>query len=652
MKKIYLSMGMVLLAIAFVTLDASAQVRYVDVDPGIGSLNDAISGDTTETGERIDPENTVYRLQRGEQAYYGLTGSISNSGYPLTIMAAEGEGARPFLQPRVVGDGSSRPFRPRGNITLKGLHVTAQDDLGGRTTRMLRCSADDIVVIVDDCWFDKDGQSFIRCDNAGMTFKITNTVVSNIGWPSDPPNGRVIDDRGNAIDTVIFENNTFYNITFTVIRDDGGELSYCRIKNNTFMNIGNQGIEFGPTSELELTNNLFVNTGFMPTSVTDPDYVFSIDSVGGVPPAITATNNNVYLDSTKVAGYLNDTLIMPIIADPTFLTYLITSGNIATMLNEPVEFTDGPPLNDSMIIYAQDPDLVQDDAPDWEEPEIPGDGLYHRDVPYDFGWVNSKLYVASTDGMQLGDRNWTADRDVMGLVDFENPRDIIFWNQFANAGDDPANMMIILNPDMSAANPSLFVMKFDVQDGADPWAGAFSDAQGYLTFTEEKHFMEMMVWKSVVSNSALKVEVGGTVTEVKVPNTVTNEWELLTFDFSANIGETLTRLVFFPDFPDERTSGTTVFVDNIQIVAGPSSVKQTDAGLLRAYPNPVIDQMVVEYPAMNRIVVRDILGKAVKTVDLQRVDQFTMPVDDLVEGMYFLSVEAEKGGSTVKFLKK
>jgi hypothetical protein len=652
MKKIYLSMGMVLLAIAFVTLDASAQVRYVDVDPGIGSLNDAISGDTTETGERIDPENTVYRLQRGEQAYYGLTGSISNSGYPLTIMAAEGEGARPFLQPRVVGDGSSRPFRPRGNITLKGLHVTAQDDLGGRTTRMLRCSADDIVVIVDDCWFDKDGQSFIRCDNAGMTFKITNTVVSNIGWPSDPPNGRVIDDRGNAIDTVIFENNTFYNITFTVIRDDGGELSYCRIKNNTFMNIGNQGIEFGPTSELELTNNLFVNTGFMPTSVTDPDYVFSIDSVGGVPPAITATNNNVYLDSTKVAGYLNDTLIMPIIADPTFLTYLITSGNIATMLNEPVEFTDGPPLNDSMIIYAQDPDLVQDDAPDWEEPEIPGDGLYHRDVPYDFGWVNSKLYVASTDGMQLGDRNWTADRDVMGLVDFENPRDIIFWNQFANAGDDPANMMIILNPDMSAANPSLFVMKFDVQDGADPWAGAFSDAQGYLTFTEEKHFMEMMVWKSVVSNSALKVEVGGTVTEVKVPNTVTNEWELLTFDFSANIGETLTRLVFFPDFPDERTSGTTVFVDNIQIVAGPSSVKQTDAGLLRAYPNPVIDQMVVEYPAMNRIVVRDILGKAVKTVDLQRVDQFTMPVDDLVEGMYFLSVEAENGGSTVKFLKK
>jgi hypothetical protein len=148
------------------------------------------------------------------------------------------------------------------------------------------------------------------------------------------------------------------------------------------------------------------------------------------------------------------------------------------------------------------------------------------------------------------------------------------------------------------------------------------------------------------------VEVGGTVTEVKVPNTVTNEWELLTFDFSANIGETLTRLVFFPDFPDERTSGTTAFVDNIQIVEGPSSVKQTDAGLLRAYPNPVMDQMVIEYPAMNRIVVRDILGKAVKSVDLQRVDQFTMPVDDLVEGMYFLSVEAENGGSTVKFLKK
>jgi hypothetical protein len=309
-------------------------------------------------------------------------------------------------------------------------------------------------------------------------------------------------------------------------------------------------------------------------------------------------------------------------------------------------------IRDSIIIYDLDPDLDQADAPEWEEPEIPGDGIYHRDVPYDFGWVNSKLFVAGNDGMPLGDSNWETDRDVMGLVDFENPRDIIFWRQFGNAGDAPENMAIILNPDMSAANPSLFVMSYDVQDGAEVWAGAFSDAYGYMTFTEEKHHMQMMVWKSVISNCALKVEMGGTVTEVKVPNTVTGEWELLTFDFSANIGETLTRLVFFPDFPDARTSGTTAYVDNIQIVASPVSVKERSEDSFRMYPNPVTDQVTIEYPAMNRVVVRDILGKAVRSLDLQRVDRVTLEMTDLVEGVYFLSVEAEGNHMTTKFLKK
>jgi len=209
MKKIYFKFSLVFVSLAFMTMNTNAQTRYVDVPPGVGTLNDSINGDTLANGERNDPDNTVYRLERGLEAYYLLNGSIENR-FPLTIVAADGDGARPFLQPNVVADASSRPFRVRDNITLMGLHVTGMDNGGGLTTRMLRCSADDITVTVDDCWFDKDGQSFIRCDNPGITFKITNSVISNIGHPSSPNNGRGIDDRGNAIDTVIFENNTFY----------------------------------------------------------------------------------------------------------------------------------------------------------------------------------------------------------------------------------------------------------------------------------------------------------------------------------------------------------------------------------------------------------------------------------------------------------
>ena len=245
MKKIYNAFGLIFLFLAFMAMDINGQIRYVDVAPGIGTLTDTIAGDTTDLGERIDPENTVFRLQRGDQAYYGLEGNISNSGYPLTIEAADGDGARPFLQPRVVDNESSRAFRPRGDITLKGLHVTNMDDLGGLNTRILRCSADDIHVTLDDCWFDQDAQSFIRVDNPGMHFMITNCVISNIGLPSDPNNGRGIDDRGNDIDTIIIENSTFFNVTSRIIRDDGGVINYARVNNNTIVNVAQMGITFG-----------------------------------------------------------------------------------------------------------------------------------------------------------------------------------------------------------------------------------------------------------------------------------------------------------------------------------------------------------------------------------------------------------------------
>jgi hypothetical protein len=199
----------------------------------------------------------------------------------------------------------------------------------------------------------------------------------------------------------------------------------------------------------------------------------------------------------------------------------------------------------------------------------------------------------------------------------------------------------------------LFALNYLVQDAAAPYAGAYSLAVGYITFTEEKHHIEMMVYKDVISDCGVKVEQGtGDPVEIHVPNTVAGEWEKLVFDFSNAIGQTYTQLTLFPDFSDPRTAGSTAYLDNIQVVAGPSGVKQLNANVLRAYPNPVVDQLVIEYPRMNRIIVRDILGKAVRSVDLQGENQFTMVLEDLVEGIYFLSVEAEGNSKTVKFLKK
>ena len=111
------------------------------VDPGPGTLNTAIFGDTTATGERTDT-NTVYILKRG--GLYLLDGTIENR-FPLTIVVEEGSGARPILQPGVAtGGGSSRALTPRADITLKGLYITNLDELGGINTRIIRARGENM----------------------------------------------------------------------------------------------------------------------------------------------------------------------------------------------------------------------------------------------------------------------------------------------------------------------------------------------------------------------------------------------------------------------------------------------------------------------------------------------------------------------------
>ncbi len=414
MKKIYNAFGLIFLFLAFMAMDVNGQIRYVDVIPGIGTLTDTIKGDTIMEGEnmgdRIDPENTVYRLQRGDQAYYGLEGSISNSGYPLTIVAADGDGARPFLQPRVVDSESSRPFKPKGDITLIGLHVTNMDNLGGVNTRMLRCDAEGIRVTLDNCWFDQDAQSFIRVDDPDMKFYITNCVISNIGVPMDPNNGRGIDDRGNDIDTIVMENNTFFNLTSRLIRDDGGVINYAKINNNTLVNIGQMGITFGKIDTLIMTNNIAMNAGFIPKDDDDDWFVFAADSVEGVAPYLVMTNNTAYVDTTHLLPYLNDTITVTPLLNPTMVAALVAAGNEDDNDNWNIEFTDGPPFNDSILIYNYDPAWMAADAPDWVVPDLPvgGNGLYHLDVYYDFGFMHTQAALGAIDGGQLGDRNWDA----------------------------------------------------------------------------------------------------------------------------------------------------------------------------------------------------------------------------------------------------
>jgi uncharacterized surface protein with fasciclin (FAS1) repeats len=152
-------------------------------------------------------------------------------------------------------------------------------------------------------------------------------------------------------------------------------------------------------------------------------------------------------------------------------------------------------------------------------------------------------------------------------ITFETQTDAV-WYVFANGTGLPSDFEVISNPDKSGINTSDNVLKFVVNDGAETYAGAVSESYAPFELTQTSHTVTMMVWKSIISPVGFKVEAstnGGPVKEMKVSNTLTNQWETITFDLSSLIGYSYSKIVIFPDFPDTRTSGTTVYIDNISM---------------------------------------------------------------------------------------
>ena len=142
------------------------------------------------------------------------------------------------------------------------------------------------------------------------------------------------------------------------------------------------------------------------------------------------------------------------------------------------------------------------------------------------------------------------------------------WAVFENV-DNPA-LTFVANPASSTANNSATVAMFTARMAGQPWAGTETTAANTTPFTMDatNSIVKIMVYKSVISDVALKFSVGAAAQpEIKVANTKINEWEELTFDFTSRIGlaETINidSVIVFPDFMDGRASDTVNYFDNI-----------------------------------------------------------------------------------------
>jgi len=152
------------------------------------------------------------------------------------------------------------------------------------------------------------------------------------------------------------------------------------------------------------------------------------------------------------------------------------------------------------------------------------------------------------------------------------------WTVFENS-TNPA-LDIVANPNATGANTSATVAKFTALQAGNPWAGCESahgtTNLGPFVLDATNSIIKIKVWKTVISDVGIKLIAasGWALPEIKVANTLTNQWEELTFDFSnytnppAAEGQ-YDQIAIFPDFNlAGRTQDNIIYFDEITFGAG------------------------------------------------------------------------------------
>lgn len=387
------------------------------IEPGDpGKINDFIHGDTLADGSRAG--NNVYILRRGQTYLY--TARINNNGYPLMVMAEEGDGPLPIIKalgPAPGEDEAERIFHAQGDLYIKDLVLNGFDQGGNYTDNAtVRLAADSITVVCKNIKFDFNRQNNLRINAVGCKLYVEDCIIANQGVSQRLFQGFALHFRGNWTPLVHFRNNTIYNMHSMVITNrQTKRYNKFIFENNTIMNTGTGGADFGRPDSLIVKNNLWVNIGIMGDGFigdredfTFPHWYMTIDSLFTdttntvlVEPYVDMDNNSFYLDPA-VAALLPDssdksteTMFHPHLAD--------LAGDNNMVLDEAFSFTNFPATVAEYEAYINDFFAFAD-----EPAQMPQFDTDFRTLDFSYPEAHA-AYSAASDGGPLGDRNWFPD---------------------------------------------------------------------------------------------------------------------------------------------------------------------------------------------------------------------------------------------------
>ncbi|MBD00662.1 MAG: hypothetical protein CL841_04850 [Crocinitomicaceae bacterium] len=230
------------------------------------------------------------------------------------------------------------------------------------------------------------------------------------------------------------------------------------------------------------------------------------------------------------------------------------------------------------------------------------------------------------------------------------------WTTFENDTNPP--LEIVENPDPSGINASPRVAKFTALQLGQPWAGCESmhgSDIGSFSFNNSNCTVSIMIWKSVISDVGIKFvdATNAAQPEIKIANTLVNQWEEIIFDFSSRIGVypiTKDQIVIFPDFDlGGRTQDNVIYFDNVYGTSTSTEDGDDYKSELIVSPNPVKDLLnisVTNFSGDLDIQIFDLAGILVASSKKNKIN-----IESFAKGIYLVKVVYGKITNVVKIIK-
>lgn len=243
-------------------------------------------------------------------------------------------------------------------------------------------------------------------------------------------------------------------------------------------------------------------------------------------------------------------------------------------------------------------------------------------------------------------------------INFEEGGNGANWNWTTFENDTNPSLEIVSNPDPTGLNTSATVAKFTALQAGQPFAGCESlHGAGIGTFTidSSNSIIRILVWKSVISDVGIKlVRVDNwSLGEIKISNTVVNEWEQLEFDFSSHLGNTYDQIVIFPDF-NARESDNIIFFDDVygDIAMATSTTDIEEDMKLNLFPNPAHDLLTIASSSpLDNYKIYSLTGELVAENYTIEEETSTISISQLPKGVYLFKTIYNGQNIIKKFIK-